>query len=60
MATWGLGTHHARAIGALGWALFAVQFAGVVLSFLYFHLPAIVLSGLAAVIVGLAAWLAGR
>jgi len=48
------------AIGAMSWALFAVQLAGVVLSFLYFHLPAIVQSGLAAVIVGLAAWLAGR
>jgi|AmaraimetFIIA100_FD_contig_31_61792604_length_584_multi_7_in_0_out_0_1 hypothetical protein len=49
-----------EAIGALGWALFAVQLAGVVLSFLYFHLPAMVLSGLAAAIVGLATWLAGR
>lgn len=49
-----------QAIGALGWALFAVQLVGVVLSFLYFHLPARVLSGLAAVIVGLATWLAGR
>ena len=48
------------AIGALGWAFFAVQLASVALSFLYFHLPAIVLSGLAAVIVGLAAGLAGR
>src|SRR5262247_2007871 len=37
------------AIGAVGWAFFAVQLAGVVLSFLYFHLPAIVLSGIAAV-----------
>lgn len=49
-----------KAIGALGWSLFAVQLAGVLLSFLYFHLPARVLSGLAAVIVGLAALLAGR
>lgn len=49
-----------EAIGALGWVLFAVQLAGVALSFLYFHLPAMVLSGLAAVIVGLATWLAGR
>ena len=46
------------AIGILGWAFFIVQLAGVVLSFLYFHLPAMVLSGLAAVIVGSAAWLA--
>ena len=48
------------AVGALAWAFFVVQLAGVVLSFLYFHLPAIVLSGIAAAIVGLAAWLAGR
>jgi len=47
-----------HAIGTLGWTFFIVQLAGVVLSFLYFHLPAIVLSGLAAAIVGSAAWLA--
>jgi len=46
------------AIGILGWAFFIVQLAGVVLSFLYFHVPAMVLSGLAAAIVGSAAWLA--
>ena len=46
------------AIGALSWAFFAVQLAGVVLSVLYFHLPAIVLSGLFALTTGLAAWLA--
>ena len=33
------------AIGILGWTFFIVQLAGVVLSFLYFHLPAMVLSG---------------
>jgi len=48
------------AIGALGWAFFAVQLAGVVLSFLYFHVPANVLSVLFAIITGLAAWVAGR
>src|SRR5215472_10408615 len=48
------------AIGALGWAFFAVQLAGLVLSLLYFGLPARVLSGLFAVIVGLAAGLTGR
>ena len=47
-------------IGALGWAFFVVQLADLLLSLLYFHLPAIVLSGTVAVIVGLAAWLAGR
>jgi hypothetical protein len=48
------------AIGVLGWAFFIVQLAGVVLSFLYFGPPAIVLSALVAVIVGSAAWLVGR
>jgi hypothetical protein len=45
-------------IGALGWAFFAVQVAGAVLSFLYFGPPAMVLSLLVALLVGLAAWLA--
>jgi hypothetical protein len=48
------------AIGALGWAFFAVQLGGVVLSLLYFGLPARVLSVLFAVIVGLSAALAQR
>jgi hypothetical protein len=46
------------AIGTLGWAFFAVQLAGVVLSFLYFGPPPMVLSLLVALLVGLAAWLA--
>jgi len=48
------------AIGALGWVFFVAQLAGVVLSFLYFGLPPMVLSALVAAIVGLAAFLAGR
>jgi len=48
------------AIGALGWVFFVTQLAGVVLSFLYFVLPAMVLSALVAAIVGLAAFLVGR
>jgi hypothetical protein len=48
------------AIGALGWVFFGAQLAGVVLSFLYFGLPPMVLSALVAAIVGLAAFLAGR
>ena len=47
-------------IGALGWAFFAAQLAGVVLSFFYFGLPPMVLSILVAAVVGLAAFLAGR
>jgi hypothetical protein len=48
------------AISALGWVFFAAQLAGVALSFLYFGLPPMVLSALVAIIVGMAAWLAGR
>jgi hypothetical protein len=48
------------AIGALGWVFFVVQLAGVVLSFLYFGLPPVVLSVLVAVILGWAALLVGR
>lgn len=47
------------AVGALGWAFFAAQLAGTVLSFLYFGLPPMVLSVLVAAIVGLAAFRAG-
>jgi hypothetical protein len=49
---------NAAAIGALGWAFFAVQVAGVVLAFFYFGPPAMVLSLLVALLVGSAAWLA--
>ncbi len=48
------------AIGALGWVFFAVQVVGVVLSFLYFGPPPMVLSALVAAMVGVAALLAGR
>ncbi len=46
------------AIGALGWTFFAVQLASVVLSFLYFAPPPMVLSALVAILLGSAAWLA--
>lgn len=49
---------NAAAIRALGWAFFAVQVAGAVLSFLYFGPPAVVLSLLVALLVGSVAWLA--
>jgi hypothetical protein len=48
------------AIGALGWAFFAVQVVGVVLSFLYFGLPPMILSAIVTVIVGVAAFLSTR
>ena len=46
------------AIGALGCVFFAVQVVGVVLSFLYFGLPPMVLSAAVAALVGVAAFLA--
>jgi hypothetical protein len=49
-----------QAIGALGWAFFAVQVAILVLSSIYFFTAPIVFSGLVAACAGAAAWLAGR
>jgi len=46
------------AIGALGWVFFGVQVLGVVLNFLYFGPPPMVLSAVVSIIVGLAAWMA--
>lgn len=60
---WRLGSlaaRDARAIGALGWALFAAQAAGLALSWIYFGVPQVAFSGLASVLTGWAAWLAGR
>ena len=56
----GLARSAPAAIGALGWVFFAVQVVGVVLSFLYFGPPPMVLSALVAAMVGVAAFLAGR
>jgi hypothetical protein len=49
-----------HAIGALGWAFFTVQIAGVVMAFLYFGPPAMVLSALVTALVGVGAWLTTR
>jgi hypothetical protein len=49
-----------HAIGAVGWAFFAVQLAGLVMAFLYFGPPAMVLSALVTALVGAAAWLVSR
>jgi hypothetical protein len=51
---------HPAAIGGLGWVFFAVQVVAVVLSYLYFGPPPMVLSTLVAAMVGVAALLAGR
>lgn len=56
----GLARSAPAAIGALGWIFFAAQVPGAVLSFLYFGVPPMVLSSLVAVLLGCAAWLAGR
>jgi hypothetical protein len=56
----GLAKSSPGAIGALGWAFFAVQAVGVVLSLSYFGLPATAFSVLVAALVGAAAWLGGE
>jgi hypothetical protein len=56
----GLAKANPVAIGALGWAFFGVQGVGVVVSLLYFGIPATVFSALVASVVGAAAWLVGR
>lgn len=60
MASGELGKSNPAAIGNLGWGFSAVQVTGVALAFLYFGLPAMVLSAVVTAIVGLAAWLVGK
>ena len=60
---WHLGTlarNSPRAIGKLGWVFCALQLASLVLSWIYFLTPPIVLSALLTICTGWAAWLAGR
>lgn len=57
---WHLGTlarSTPQAIGALGWVFLAVQLVSLVLSWIYFLPPPVVLSGLVAICVGWASWL---
>jgi hypothetical protein len=56
----GLAATNPRAIGALGWVFFALQVASLVLSWIYFLSPPVVLSALAAICTGWAAWLVTR
>lgn len=56
----GLTKSNPGAIGALGWAFFAVQAFGVVASLLYFGLPATIFSVLVTALVGAACWLNGK
>jgi hypothetical protein len=53
----GLAERLPQAVGALGWALCAVQVASAILSVLYFSAPPAVLSGILAVCLG---WAASR
>jgi hypothetical protein len=60
---WHLGTlagKNPQAIGALGWVLFAVQLASLVLSWIYFSPPPVVFSALVAACLGWAALLVTR
>ncbi len=57
---WHLGSlarKNSEAIGALGWSLFTVQVVNLVLSWIYFFPAPVVVSALAAVCLGWAAWL---
>jgi hypothetical protein len=51
---------NARAIGALGWVLFAAQLVLLVLSWMYFSAAPAALSALTAICLGWAAWLVER
>ena len=57
---WHLGNvarNQPQAIGALGWVFFALQIGSIVLSWVYFLAPPVILSALVAVCTGWAAWL---
>jgi hypothetical protein len=54
----GLAARSPEAIGALGWVFFALQVACLVLSWIYFSAAPAVFSGLVALCLGRAAWLA--
>ena len=58
---WNLGNMAARGsqdVKAIGWAFFAWQLPGLVLSWLYFGIAPMILSALVAVLIGVATWLA--
>jgi hypothetical protein len=46
-----------HAIGTLGWAFFVLQLAGIVVSWIYFLPPPVILSTMVAICTGWAAWL---
>jgi hypothetical protein len=49
-----------KAVGSIGWALCLVQVAGLVLAVLYFSVAPAAFSGVAALLLAVAAWQAGR
>jgi|ERR1051326_1719285 hypothetical protein len=58
--SWHLGSmarNTPQAIGTLGWIFFVVQLVSIALSWIYFLLPPVILSALAAICTGWAAWL---
>lgn len=58
---WYLGSMARRGsqeVRAIGWTFFAWQLPGLVLSWLYFGIPPMVLSAVVAILIGTATWLA--
>lgn len=53
----GMAQTNPQAIGMLGWVFFALQIVGLVLSWIYFLPPPVVLSAVASICTGWAAWL---
>lgn len=57
---WHLGNvarSHPQAIGSLGWGFFALNIGSLILCWIYFLPPPVILSGLVAICTGWAAWL---
>lgn len=52
----GLAKNSPQAVGTLGWMFFVLQLASVALSWIYFLPPPVILSALAALCTGWAAW----
>jgi hypothetical protein len=53
----GLAQSNPQAIGALGWVFFVLQLGSIVVSWIYFLPPPVILSAAVAVCTGWAAWL---
>ena len=53
-----LARSHPEAIGPLGWSFFVLHVVSMVLSWIYFLAPPVILSALVAICTGWAAWLA--